>query len=521
MLYLLIWTLCFQKGVDELTRAVFGHGNRIRHKRCDEAKPICSNCQNTARVCDGYIDPETGQRFGGHPRGTSVVPCPQHSVPRASHPFVSQQEAQGFRYFELAATAQRGNTLNDNSWIKPTLQIAHRNPAMRQAFIAVGMMTRRYEINEVSVPKCQEDVDLVLDAQKHYFKGVAELRRHTNATPEATQICHSFLGVFQFLQGNPHGMLHHLRDAVQSVADNPNPSELQQKFQAIVRLKDMAMTLWLNLDRALSSPEMEFQDLFTNPQPLHVSTNTTLEALGEDLTRIANEIMTFRHVVAYSRGGAPDDASNPRDDSTGPASAAQVKEILRVRLGLWYTDFLRASAQTSEHDQSFRRPLLHANYLMLVLSVDQVKTYASPPGHVSSPTAVLIVAKHNTPKFAQIIDLATEAWATGGPTQRYDSAGGEQPVQATGFLPLYAFRISFIRPLFYVAQRAPSISLRWRAVQFLLSKPWREGAWDSTIMGTIAKSQLASDVKRGGTLVAAHYRGKDEVDSVQLRTVPP
>ncbi len=76
--------------------------------------------------------------------------------------------------------------------------------------------------------------------------------------------------------------------------------------------------------------------------------------------------------------------------SPAPAGATRVKEIFQARLGLWYDDFLRARAHPQENEQSFRRPLLHANYLMLVLTIEQINTYASPPSNATTvPTGLI------------------------------------------------------------------------------------------------------------------------------------
>ncbi len=56
-------------------------------------------------------------------------------------------------------------------------------------------------------------------------------------------MCHGFLSVFQFLRGNVHGVFDHLREAVRSAANIPSPKEDQKKFQAMLGLMDMAVTL--------------------------------------------------------------------------------------------------------------------------------------------------------------------------------------------------------------------------------------------------------------------------------------
>ncbi|KAJ5811340.1 hypothetical protein N7474_007641 [Penicillium riverlandense] len=82
---------------------------KIRHKRCDEAKPTCNTCRKTGRICDGYIDPSTGQHFGGHAGRISLF---LDLAPRAL--FVNEEEAQGFRFFETATEIQLAAALQNH-----------------------------------------------------------------------------------------------------------------------------------------------------------------------------------------------------------------------------------------------------------------------------------------------------------------------------------------------------------------------------------------------------------------------
>lgn len=396
-------------------------------------------------------------------------------------------EAQAFQYFTVSTTSQLKATLDDDTWIQPVLQLADSNLALRQALIAVGIMSKRYEINDVSISKSQQDLYLQHNAQFHYHQAILELKRDYVISksgdiiaPESRLFCYIFLSMIQFLQGNPLAVLGHLNDSVMYMKSISNPTELQQKIATFIRLKDMVTALWLNNDRAISDTEVEFQALFTNPLPPYASTNTTLEALGEEMSRMANEMLGFRHLIACSRGD--DTLTATKGVNPAPASSTHVKQVLKSRLDIWYQKFVWASKLPNEREASFRRPLLHANYLMHVLTVDQVDTDDFTESFTETQRLVL---------FEQIIQLTNEAFNSGGPTKRYDCAGGERPIEATGLLPLYAFRLSFIRPLFFVAQQAPSLQLRKRAIRFLLHEPWREGAWDSAIMASIAKKQLA------------------------------
>ncbi|KAL8897365.1 MAG: hypothetical protein Q9207_007251 [Kuettlingeria erythrocarpa] len=57
-------------------------------------------------------------------------------------------------------------------------------------------------------------------------------------------------------------------------------------------------------------------------------------------------------------------------------------------------------------------------------------------------------------------------------------------------LPIFAFVAGAIQPLHMVAEKCCDTSLCLEAIGLLEEKPWREGAWDSTVMATIARRKL-------------------------------
>lgn len=408
----------------------------------------------------------------------------------ASQLFRSQQEALAFSTFELSSTRQLAAALHDESWIQPALQLAEANPALRLALMAVGTMTKRYEQNRLSVPRSRGDVELVQLAQMQHRLAASQLQVATSVVPESNQLCHSFLAVGQFLMGNPTKMLLHLSHAIASVAqlDNSNSRSydfgLRQQLRSLVALSDMAATVWLNGARAVSDAPLDFQLLFTaNPRPLlpPPTGDDGLEALGLGLVEMANEIGTFRHAVA---------SAHPEPSLSMMRSAAEVKTIFQYRLRLWYDSFARAAALHHRH-QSRRRLLLHANYLMSCHMVDCTNTlpaaFRSGNEHADAATD----AAEDCCTFTKVLDLADEAF--NHEVRSGSNRGSKQDAAvATGFLPLFSFDLALIPPLFYVAQRAPSFALRQKAIYMLRERPWREGAWDSATMASIAQTELSA-----------------------------
>jgi hypothetical protein len=129
------------------------------------------------------------------------------------------------------------------------------------------------------------------------------------------------------------------------------------------------------------------------------------------------------------------------------------------------------------------------NYLVTVLVMDAVHQRQLSAQPIQDDS----IYSREPPRldyFNEIIESTAAVLEAGHSFSRYHACAEEEPLEAAGLLPLFSFRHSFIQPLFYVAQNAPQATLRQRASQLLMEKPWREGAWDSYIMGSIAKDSL-------------------------------
>jgi hypothetical protein len=298
--------------------------------------------------------------------------------------------------------------------------------------------------------------------------------------------------MFEFMQGNAENMLVHLSTAVR-LAGTVGTSPLVQPLLFLLSMTDMIAVLWLNLDRAYSDVLLQFQQLSTCalPPPLQPDLGT----LCRDLIDIENDVMTFCHAVACSRQDPPGlNHHSHITVSTASSYVSQVKQAIQSRLSLWHQEFSRTSP-SDENSIMHRRSILRANYLLVVLKLNGV--HAVDPSLVMPAGRERVVdpVQQTLEQHTEIVDLAEAALAANHPISRYDTDHGEQALQGSGLLPLFSFRTSLTHPVFFVAQKAPDISLRWRAIRLLTDKPWREGAWDSAAMGLIAKRWLEAHIR--------------------------
>ncbi|OKL61579.1 hypothetical protein UA08_03260 [Talaromyces atroroseus] len=461
---------------------------KIRHRRCDEAKPICNSCHKTGRICDGYIDPSTGKKFGGHAGRISPF---FGLVPRTL--FANEGEAQGFQSFETATEIQFSAALMNNPWAPSFLQLAQQDPAIYHAVIATGIMSRTYQATPVFSTWDSQSNSMYQVALQQYGKAVACFRwqlaginlddDHSPSPPNALTCC-ILLIIFEFMQGNASGIRLHLKNAIKFAAGLGKCPQ-GQLFANLLALIDMIMMMWLNLDQSYSDISLQIPEVYANK--ISLTRQSDLETLTYDLVNIKNEVMTWRHAVSARR--------NAKAQGIGPNNTSYTASwrTIQSKLDFWHRKFTAVSP--TEQDIATHRPsLLRVNYLVTVLIVNEVhnKQLSAQSLTKTNPTAGSNSAKLEY--FQEIIELIEGVLEAGYCSSRYDVGAGEELLENTGLLPLFSFRNSFIQPLFYVAQKSPHIQLRQKAIRLLLRKPWREGAWDSFIMGSIAQDSLDASI---------------------------
>ncbi|KAF3390370.1 hypothetical protein F1880_009045 [Penicillium rolfsii] len=458
--------------------------NRIRHKRCDEAKPVCNICQKTGRICDGYIDPSTGKQFGGHADRNSPF---LGILPRTL--FDNEVEAQGFRFFETATEIQLAAALRNHGWTPPLLQLSHQDPAIRHAVIANGIMSRRYQASEISASTEPQANNLSQAALQQYCKAIACFRFQLGASLESPDVnptsletapaCFVLLIMFEFMQGNASGLMIHLKHANKLATTFPR-SRQAQSFINLLALIETVAIMWLNLDLSHSDASPCLQELNECPRPLKSPLGP--DSLYYDLSWIKDDVLKWRCAVESAHKDSTTQVVKPG------CFYAVSRQTIQSKLDSWNERWITRPPNDEDRAPHYYS-LLRVNYLFTVLVVDEVhqRQSSAPPGQNESAHSR---DKSKSDHFNEIIESTTSVLEAGHSISRYYPCAEEEPLEAAGLLPLFSFRHSFIQPLFYVAQNAPQITLRQRAIRLLMEKPWREGAWDSYIMGSIAKSSL-------------------------------
>ena len=104
---------------------------RIRHVKCDEAKPAWLRCTSTGRRCDGYVP-------------TRVIHL-NVDVPG------DYEERRGYHYFRHKNVGEILGQQDADFWESLFLQASHSQPAVKHALIAVASIHESLELPKMTL----------------------------------------------------------------------------------------------------------------------------------------------------------------------------------------------------------------------------------------------------------------------------------------------------------------------------------------------------------------------------------
>ena len=155
---------------------------RIRRVKCDERVPHCLRCESSGRVCDGYLDESSNfisrRQLADRLKNVSVVGPASRVLVRNAPPSMlpPAMSAQEYIYFDLfrAVTAMDTDSafIPSGFWSRDLLQLAHNEPAVWHATLALGALHQRWGEIEPAVAAEKKDM-LLLSATRHYGKAMA------------------------------------------------------------------------------------------------------------------------------------------------------------------------------------------------------------------------------------------------------------------------------------------------------------------------------------------------------------
>ncbi|KAL6414394.1 hypothetical protein AUP68_00913 [Ilyonectria robusta] len=126
---------------------------RIRRVKCDEAKPNCQRCLNSKRQCDGYLPGDstvTRRQLAEAVRQLGVI----GPVSKALTQYPGQRSSSSspvdnlslFDVFRKLTAPSTANFLPSRFWTGELLQLAHSEPAVWHATLALGALHQKHEL---------------------------------------------------------------------------------------------------------------------------------------------------------------------------------------------------------------------------------------------------------------------------------------------------------------------------------------------------------------------------------------
>ncbi|KAJ4322845.1 hypothetical protein N0V84_004609 [Fusarium piperis] len=148
---------------------------RIRRVKCDETKPQCKRCQSTKRVCDGYLSEEwfmPRRRLAEAVKQLSVVgPVSRALTQTPLTKPMSPDDPSYFAFFRSVTVPSTCSLFPSSFWQQSVLQLAHGEPAIWHAAIALGALHQK---TEAPATKTKTDTEeLSTRAITHYGKAMA------------------------------------------------------------------------------------------------------------------------------------------------------------------------------------------------------------------------------------------------------------------------------------------------------------------------------------------------------------
>lgn len=494
--------------------------HRIRHVKCDEAKPECQKCRSTGRRCDGY-QPRPKATISDETRDLVSRDLPLNIV-RPTLWNGTTEELRGFDYFRIQTSEDLAYSLNA-SLQELVLQTSYHFDAIKHGAIALGWLGMLIRVNSgYSRPwhnhrpaLCRYEFP-----RTQYYKAMETLRKdlarnHKDAVNTTLISCFLFI-IFEFLQGNDQIAIAHLRSGLNILRkqffppdakpDGPTFDKLvgkldpmQSEIARIFHILDAQATMWKELRTSQATtrvlkPNDDCTALSTSFQPY-----SSLAEASEDLNGLVIGVQDFRartSNVDLTSTVAPYLYSE-RD------TLLDALEIHRRRL----TSFVAGrtiSADYPEDPQRINILRIKRKVTNIILATclepNKAAFYAQSMWQfwqiVSLATLIL---RPESDEVRQRPQEAVTEDESGAPDQSrdHDHIPPSNVEETSPSLP-YSYSLDgLIQPLYFTAVNCRERATAERAVKLLEMEPWREGQWDSAQMAALARKNMEALRLRG------------------------
>ncbi|KAH6949122.1 hypothetical protein DER45DRAFT_580699 [Fusarium avenaceum] len=219
---------------------------RIRHLKCDEAKPVCKRCSNDKLKCDGYIapkprkprrKPESKAMPKSRRPSFEVVPLRPciHDMPSLT----SQERLYFNHFFQFTSTQLSLSAESSNFWLQYVLPMGYQSESIRYSMIAVGTSHRLFMAQSLGDSDLDEWKSLAI---QHYNKAITSIIPNIAASSaqdlHIIMICCLLFISFEGLTGRYDELLRHLSAGIE-LFHLPLPSSTVEDRIITERLAEM------------------------------------------------------------------------------------------------------------------------------------------------------------------------------------------------------------------------------------------------------------------------------------------
>ncbi|KAK8096334.1 uncharacterized protein PG998_014202 [Apiospora kogelbergensis] len=265
---------------------------KIRHKKCDEEKPICHRCATANVVCDGYpSDPQTSKSKaeGGSALLQAVAKSagssrPSNSTRRRNNPllginpvvFKSATEARYFHHFRVCTRFGLADSAGlVEFWDAYALPIAHQEDYLRQTIAAVGAAHQLFVIRSYTASNLTTwDTEQENAAIQQYNRAISSLVRAMSSQNPVTSsygalLCCLMFVIFESLLGCYSESIKHIQSGFQLLAS----------MNAAGKIGDVG--LWQQVYDMFARLGLEFSVFMDAPLTPALPSNTPVAMVSE------------------------------------------------------------------------------------------------------------------------------------------------------------------------------------------------------------------------------------------------
>ncbi|RDL40440.1 Zn2 DNA-binding protein [Venustampulla echinocandica] len=440
---------------------------KIRHIKCDEAKPWCQKCTSTGRKCDGYIIPGAEDRGILNSDGkTSAITLPRAVSRLPGNP----QERRGFHYFINQTSPELNGFFTTGFWERLVLQASHVEPSLRHTVVAIGALHEEFSQTPTDGRLAQVVGGRLPFAVKQYTKAIGHLRRSlaTGDHDPLTALMSCILFVcFDCLRGYYHTAMVHLKSGMKILRDlRAQSKERDPTIENIIAPLLVRLSVQSILYVDTSQPEQR-KRFATELRPVILSAETVPEVFDslDEARASMNECADGLFKTFYISEAHL--AATEQSDCT-------LEHLKRYALMLsqWnvtFEKFMNAKSQSFSSREIRGAALLKVHHIAssimstIVPGPEDMRPICQA---VNCPTAFVKFSA----EFRIIINLCTSLITA----VEEDAKNGKPPLT-------FSTDLGLIAPLYYTAMKPACPMLRQDALALLKRCPRKEGMWDSFV----------------------------------------